>query len=126
MTRDAEPVSESDIQRVSAAWLASQSADEPDHCVIDWQDERRSQDDYMTMWRFVLRLCEDVRGDDSETIGMIGADPLWSMIYRWPDEILTLLEAEVSKNPTLRKALPIILTDEPSVRERLDAIIARQ
>jgi hypothetical protein len=120
-------VSESDIQRVSAAWLASQSADDsPDHWVIDWQEYRRGQGDYMTMWRFVLRLCEDVGGGDSETIEMIGVDPLWFMIHTWPDETLTLIEAEVPKNPTLLKALPIILTDEPSVRERLDAIISRE
>jgi hypothetical protein len=127
VTRDKEPVSESDIQRVSAAWLASRSADESlDEWVIEWQDERLWQGDYVAMWRFVLRLCEGVRDDDSEIIGMIAADPLWSMIYRWPDETLTLIEAEVPKNLTLLKALPIILTDEPSVRERLDAIIARQ
>jgi hypothetical protein len=126
VTSDAEPVSESDIQRVSAAWLAFQSADDsPEDWVEDWQDKRRSQGDYMAMWRFVLRLCEDVRGDDSETIEMIGVDPLWSMIYRWPNETLTLIEAEVPRNPTLLKALQIILTDESSVRERIDAILAR-
>jgi hypothetical protein len=124
---DMEPVSNSDIRQVSAAWLAARSADEPvDDWVIDWQDRRGIRGDYMAMWRFVLKLCEDVRGDDSETIGMIGVDPLWSMIYRWPDETLALIETEAPKNPTLLKALSIVLTDEQSVRDRIDAILARQ
>jgi hypothetical protein len=121
-----EPVSESDIQRVSAAWLASQSAgDSPDGWVIDWQEERRGEGDYMAMWRFVLKLCKSVAGDDSETIGMIGADPLWFMIYTWPDETAGLIEAEVPKNPTLLRVLAGTWTQGFPIRERLDAILAR-
>ncbi|HEV3322343.1 MAG TPA: hypothetical protein VG147_09160 [Solirubrobacteraceae bacterium] len=124
---DMEPVSDSDIQQVSAAWLAARSADESvDDWVEDWQDERRIQGDYMAMWRFVLRLCDDVQDNDSDTIGMIGVDPLWSMVNRWPDVTFTLLEGDAAKNLILLKALSSVITDDPAVRDRLDAILARQ
>ena len=125
--RDLEPASEQDIERVSPAWLASRAADEAlADWVENWQDTRCFRGDYMSMWRFVLKLCEDVVPDDSETIGMIGVDPLWSMIYRWADETLTLLEAETGKNPTLLEALSVVITDDPAVRDRIDAILAHQ
>jgi hypothetical protein len=124
---DMELVSDSDIRQVSAAWLAARSADDPvDDWVEDWQDRRGIRGDYMAMWRFVLRLCDDVQDGDSDTIGMIGVDPLWSMVNRWPDETFSLLEGEVAKNPTLLEALSSVITDDPAVRDRLDAILARQ
>lgn len=79
--------------------------------------------DYEAMWRFVLKLCEDVAHDDSELIAMIGVDPLNGMIITWPDEALALIEAEVATNSTLREALSIVLTDSPTVRDRIDAIL---
>ena len=120
-----EPVSERDIEQVSAAWLATQAAGGfSDDWVERWQTRQCMDDNYMAMWRFVLKLCEGV-ADDSEIIGMIGAGPLWSMVNRWPDTAVGLIEAEVPTNPTLLKALSIILTDEPSARNRIDAILVR-
>lgn len=123
---DMTPASDRDIERVSASWLASQAADEaPDDWVEQWQTKRCVDGDYMAMWRFVLRLCVDVSDDDSETIEMIGVDPLNGMIITWPDTALTLIEAEVVTNSTLLEALSIVLTDSPIVRDRIDAILAR-
>lgn len=126
MMSDAEPVSERDIEQVSASWLASQAADNPpEDWVESWQGERRMGGDYTAMWRFVLKLCEDVADDDSDMIGMIGVDPLNSMIITWPDKALTLIEAEVATNPTLHEALAIVLTTEQPVRDRIDRILER-
>jgi hypothetical protein len=123
---DLEPVSDRDIDRVSAAWLASQAGDEHSKDLVEsWQDTRFIGDDYEAMWRFVLKLCEDVEPDDTETIGAIGVDPLWGMVNRWPDTTLRLAEAEAATNPTLVQALAIVLTSEQSVRNRMDAILAR-
>jgi hypothetical protein len=56
---------------------------------------------------------------------MIGAGPLWGMFYRWPDRTVGLIEAGATMNPTLRKALSVVLTDSPVVRERIDAMLGR-
>jgi hypothetical protein len=123
---DLEPASESEIEQVSASWLASQEAgDAPDGWVENWQDERYMSGDCIDIWRFVLKLCEDVAADDGEMIGMIGAGPLWAMFYRWPDRALALIEAEATTNQTLLKALSIVLTDSPAVRDRINAILGR-
>jgi hypothetical protein len=116
---------ESEIAQASGSWLASQRAGEaPDDWVESWQDERRIADDYMAMWRFVLKLCDDVDREDDETIGMIGAGPLWGMCDRWPERTLTLIEAE-GVNPTLVKALAIVVTSDPAVYDRIDGILGR-
>jgi hypothetical protein len=114
------------VEQVSASWLASQAAgDSPEGWVESWQSRWYRPDDYMAMWRFVLKLCEDVASDDSKAISMIGVDPLNSMMIRWEDETLMLIEAEVASNPTLLKATSILLTTSDAVEDRLDAILAR-
>jgi hypothetical protein len=70
MTSDLESPNEREIERVSASWLASQEAgDPPDSWVESWQDDRCMADEYMAMWRFVLKRCENVTADNDETIG---------------------------------------------------------
>ena len=104
---DLDPFSEQDIEQVSAAWLASQATEEPpDGWVERWQTRRCVDGDYMVMWRFVLKLCQEVAADDSDTIGMIAADPLWCVIDNWPDRALTSIEAEVETNPRLLRVCP--------------------
>ncbi len=123
---DMDPASEYDIEQVSGAWLASRAVGSAtDDWVENWQVRREMSGDYTAIWRFVVKLCENVASNDSETIGLIGAGPLWDMIYTWPDKALSLIEAEVATNRTLVEALSIIVTDESLVRERIDAILAR-
>jgi len=77
------------------------------------------------MWRFVLKLCEDVANDDSDMIGMIGAGPLHDVIDTWPDAALTSIEAEVDATPTLLRALSIVIAPTALAQQRIDAILAR-
>lgn len=114
------------VEQVSAAWLATQAADDPPEAwVHHWETKLAMRGDYMAMWRFVLKLCEDVAGDDSEAIVMIGVDPLTTMMIQWEETTLTLIEAEVVRNPTLLKAVAVLLASSDAVWDRLDAILAR-
>ena len=121
-----QPPSDSDIERASATWLACQAVgDAPDDWVEHLEEDWRRDGDYAAMWRFVLKLCQDVADDDSETIGMIGAGPLHDTIHTWPDKALKSIEAAVNGNPKLLQALAIILPHTQSIGERIDAILAR-
>jgi hypothetical protein len=121
-----EQPSDSDIARASTAWLAYQATeDEQYDWVIEQQDDWLLRGDYDSMWRFILKLCEDVASDDDDIIGMIGAGPLENMIVTWPDTALRLVAAEVGRNPTMLQALAGVWTQGLPIRERLDAILAR-
>jgi hypothetical protein len=122
---DRQPPSDPDIDRASSAWLAYQATeDEQYDWVIELQDDWLIHGDYDSMWRFLLKVCTDVAKDDDDTIGMIGAGPLYDMIHTWPDEALASIEAEASQNPTLLRALSIVITSVPAVRDQIDAILA--
>jgi hypothetical protein len=118
--------SDSDIARVSAAWLAYQATeDEQYDWVMDVQSKWQRYDDHDSMWRFLLKLCVDVPNDDDDLIGMIGAGPLEEMIVTWTETALALVETEVETNPTMLRALAGVWTQGLPIRERLDTILAR-
>lgn len=107
------------------AWNTNQSEAEQHDWVIEQQDDWLLHGDYNSMWRFIVKVCEDVASDDEDMIGMIGAAPLENMIVTWPDTALGLVEVEVGRNPTMLRALAGVWTQGLPIRERLDAILAR-
>lgn len=123
---DPGPPTDADIERAAAAWLSCRARGEE---TPTWVEELTlsclTQGHSAAMWRFVLRLYAGVAPDDTETIEMIGIDPLWSMIREWPDATLASIEAEVDTNPTLARSLSVGITAQEPARQRLAAILAR-
>ena len=93
--------------------------------VNDLEDRWRRDNDYAAMWRYVLKLCDDVAVDDTHTIGMIGAGPLENLVVRWPDEALPAIDIEVANNRVLLEALATTWTQGLAIRDRIDAILER-
>lgn len=126
MHESLKPPSDELIAQLSRAWLTAQTADEaPSDWVESQQDDWVRFGNYAAMWRFVLRLCQDVSDDDDDTIGMIGAGPFWSVIHEWPDAALTAIEAETDLHPTLLRALSGVVAPTDLAQQRIDAILAR-
>jgi len=126
MNESLKPPSDERIAQLSRAWLTAQTRDDaPPEWVVEQEDDWVRFGNYAAMWRFVLRLCQDVSDDDDNTIGMIGAGPFWSVIHEWPDAALTAIEAEAEPHPTLIRALSIVTTSTEIVEQRIDAILAR-
>jgi hypothetical protein len=118
---------DSEIARVSAAWLAYVAGHDPEQqWASDVKEEWSAERNYATMSRFVLRLCRDVDPGDADVIARIGAGPLEDLIVTWPHRAFILVEAEVETNPTLLHALATVWTQgQPFVRGRIQAILAR-
>jgi hypothetical protein len=126
MNESPNPPSDELIAQLSRAWLTAQIGDEaPPEWVEDQEVDWVRFGNYAAMWRFVLRLCQDVSDDDDDTIGMIGAGPFWSAIHEWPDAALTAIEAETDPHPTLLRALSGVIAPTEIVERRIDAILAR-
>jgi hypothetical protein len=116
--------SDEEVARVSEAWLALLATKDSKYdWSVDAKEAWREAGDYSAMSRYVLRLCRDVAPDDGERIGMIGASPLEDLIDAWPDTALSLVEGEVDDNPVLLQALKSVWTRQPTVQERIDAIL---
>jgi len=119
------PPSDSEIARVSSGRLAFLATKESQYeWSVEAEEAWREAGDYSAMSRYVLQLCSDVKPDDGESIGMIGASQLEDLIDAWPDTALSLIESEVKNNPELLQALKFVWTQQPAVRERIDAILA--
>lgn len=113
------------IERASACWLATAAAGEDpeewvSHLQLDWIGTGK----WESMWRYILRLCEIVDPDNREIIGMIGADPLTSLMYEFPDQTLAAIEDVADRQPTVLDALSIVIGSE-AVESRIDTMLAR-
>jgi hypothetical protein len=114
-----------EIVRVSKAWLALQATKDPQYeWSVDAKEQWREAGNYSAMSRYVLQLCRDVAPDDDDAIGMIGASPLEDLIEEWSDDALSLVEREVDTNPVILQALTFVWARVPTVRQRVDAILA--
>jgi hypothetical protein len=77
------------------------------------------------MWRYILRLCEKVDPKNREAIGLIGADPLTSLMYEFPDQTLQAIDDVADRQPTVLDALSIVMGETTEIDARIDAILAR-
>jgi hypothetical protein len=114
------------IERASASWLATTAAGEDpegwvSHLQLDWIGTGQ----WKSMWRYILRLCEKVDPENREAIELIGADPLTSLMYEFPDQTLRAIEDVADRQPTVIDALSIVMGDSEEVDSRIDAILAR-
>jgi hypothetical protein len=126
MHESPNPPSDELIAQLSHAWLAAQTAGEaPPEWVADQQLDWLRLGNYTAMWRFVLRLCQDVADDDDDAIAQIGADPFWNVIQEWPDTALAEIEAETNPHPMLLRALSSVIAPTELVQQRMDEILAR-
>jgi hypothetical protein len=117
--------SDEEIAQVSEAWLALNATKDPQYdWSVDVREEWREAGNYSAMLRLVLQLCRDVAPDDKDNIGMIGVSPLEDLIEEWPDAALEFVEKEVDSNAVLLQALTSVWTRVPTVRQRIDAILA--
>lgn len=126
MTNEKKDIDYDLIARASDSWLATAAADKaPDEWVNDIQMEWISTGQWECMWRFILRLCEIVDPENKEIIDKIGVDPMVSLIFEFPDQMLQAIEDVADQQPTVLDALSIVMGDTKELDERIDAVLAR-
>jgi hypothetical protein len=121
-----EPPNDERISRLARAWLtATMASEQPPDWVEDETLGWRGRGDFGSLWRFVLRLCDDVADDDTEAIEQIGVDPLWTLVNYWPDAALAAIEEEADTQPKLLGALSIVIPPSHVAGSRIEAILAQ-
>jgi hypothetical protein len=114
------------IERASTSWLATAAADKysdewVDRLQLEWIDTGQ----WECMWRFILRLCEIVDPKNKEIVDKIGVDPMVSLIFEFPDQMLQAIEDVAEQQPTVIEALSIVMGDTKELDARIDEVLAR-
>jgi hypothetical protein len=114
------------VVRASASWLSARAAGKaPTEWVHDLQIEWLSTGQIENMCQFILRLCEVVDPDDSDIIGLIGADPMLGLFLWFPDRALQAVEDMAEQQPIVIDALFTIARGTGSDQSRIEAVLAR-
>jgi hypothetical protein len=75
-------------------------------------------------WRVLLAILAEVDPGDRDRLIDIGCGPIESLIFRFGDEFVDLVEAEIPRTPLLLQALTAVCCWDEPARPRIDRILA--